>query len=157
MIIMTLERPQNKAQLDEFVERAINEYKLSSIREMSEIADVSVERVVEVIQELLNNNRIDGRLDLENERFFSSKVDVSTAPSIKNSTNARIIQPDNKYGKYAILSGAALMVIDELIPTFTINSISSADIKGILLLVGLGLIFGGLYYIGQRGTKIVSE
>ncbi len=154
---MVLERPQNAKQLEDFVEKAINEYKLSSIREMSEIANVSNDTIVEVIQKLITENRIDGRIDLEDERFFSSRIDVSTAPTVKSSTEARIVQPDNKYGKYAILSGAAIIIVDELIPIFTINSISMADVKGILLLMGLGLIIGGLYYTSQRGTEIVTE
>ena len=80
---MTLERPRDESQLDDFIEKAINEYKLSSIREISEIANVSIDRILDVIQELIAEGRIIGRLDIENGRFFNSNVDVPAAQQLR--------------------------------------------------------------------------
>lgn len=149
--------PQELIDLKQTVEQLIEVHKYSSITEISEKLEIDEDSTRELIQDLIEDGSLEGRIDESGSRFFSSNVKVSTAPSLPSGPDIEVQRPDLGNGKYGLVAGFVLFIISEVLPDFSIGFLAMEDLRGILIIISLAIIIASLMFLSRKEVVLTSS
>lgn len=130
----------------------VNEHNVSAIITMSEKLKIEPEEVVELINELLSEGKLQGTITEDNMRFFKSDAKVSDAPVIEREDKLpEFLTYDTRPGFVISILGAIVLVGGALV-SINISDAHEQDLGAVLFLIGLFIMFGGLYLVAKLKT-----
>ena len=153
VITMVLGTNLEKSLLKDNLEQLVAVHKFSSVFEMGERLEIDTETTRALLDELLGEGRLEGILDESGDRFFSSKVKVSDAPTLPSSPELVFEHPNTKNGLYVAIAGLVTIVMALVFPNISIGSLAFEDIRAVFVMVGIVLFLGGLMFISRRESK----
>ncbi|MHA1934558.1 MAG: hypothetical protein ACW97A_04705 [Candidatus Thorarchaeota archaeon] len=126
---------------------------LSAIESMSKQLGIEEEEVRVLIEELLSEGRLEGRLTEDGTRFFKAKVEVSDAPIIpKEESEPEFLTYDIRPGKYTAIVGM-IIALGAIVMFMTAQGdLQIENFASILLGIGILVVLTGCYWIGRRKT-----
>ncbi|MBE0526570.1 MAG: hypothetical protein IH631_06475 [Candidatus Thorarchaeota archaeon] len=130
----------------------VNEHNVSAIITMSEKLKIEPEEVVELINELLSEGKLQGTITEDNMRFFKSDAKVSDAPVIEHEEKLpEFLTYDTRPGFAISIFGVIVLVGGSLVSIYASDT-SEQDFAAGLFLIGLLIMFGGLYLVAKHKT-----
>ena len=130
----------------------VAEHNVSAIITMSEKLKIEPEEVVELVNELLSEGKLQGTITEDGSRFFRSNVKVSDAPIIEREEKLpEFLTYDTRPGYTISILGAIVLVGGALVSRFA-SDITEQDFGAGLFMIGLFILFGGLYLLSKSKT-----
>lgn len=130
----------------------VTEHNVSAIITMSEKLKIKPEEVLELINELLSEGKLLGTITEDNKRFFRSDAKVSHAPVIEREEAVpKFLNYNTKPGYIIAIIGGIILGSGAVINNYAIDS-TEQDIAAILFLIGLFVLFFGLFLVAKRNT-----
>jgi hypothetical protein len=150
---MTENCGSNMSELKDNLFQLIETQDLSAIESMSKQLGIEEDEVIGLIEELLSEGRLEGRLTEDGTRFFKAKVEVSDAPIIpKEESEPEFLAYDTRPGKYAAIVGIIIIVVSVVVFLIAQGDLQMENFATIFLGLGLLVVFVGCYWIGRRKT-----
>ncbi|MGY5870756.1 MAG: hypothetical protein RTV72_00785 [Candidatus Thorarchaeota archaeon] len=128
------------------------EHNVSAIVTLSEKLEVDQETVIELINELISEKKLQGTITEDGTRFFRSDAKVSDAPVIPRDDELPQFLSYNTRPGYAIAIIGFLVLIGGAIVNAYATVIEESNFAAVLLLVGAVILFAGLYLVAKRKT-----
>ncbi len=130
----------------------IVEHNVSAIVIMSEKLKIDPEAVVELINELVSEDKLHGILTEDGTRFYRSDAKVSEAPVISHEdSEPDFLSYDTRPGIVISIIGAIILIGGSLVNVYA-TGITEQNFAAALFLIGLVILFGGLYLVTKRNT-----
>ena len=128
------------------------EHNVSAIITMSEKLKIEPEAVIEMINELLSEGKLQGTISEDGARFFRSDAKVSDAPVIpREEEHPDFLSYDTRPGYAIAIIGAIILIGGGIISIYATDT-TEQDFAAILFMVGLLILFTGLYLVTRRDT-----
>ncbi len=130
----------------------VAEHNVSAIATLSEKLGIEPENVIELIKELIFDGKLQGTITEDEKRFFRSDAKVSDAPVIeREDTIPEFLSYNTRPGYVIALIGAIILVGGGLV---SVNAADAAEqnFAAGLFLLGLAILFAGLFYVARRNT-----
>ncbi len=130
----------------------IIDHNVSAIVKFSEKLELDKEEVIELLNELVAEERLHGSITDDGTRFFRSDAKVSTAPVIEREENLpEFLSYNTRPGYIIALIGMCILV------AAGVTSVSAPDITqqnfgAVLFFVGLVVLFVGAWFVARRKT-----
>lgn len=141
--------------MNENKEKLVNlviEHNVSAIVTLSENLKIEPEAVIELINELISENKLHGMLTEDGTRFYRSDAKVSEAPVIHRDEEEPVfLAYDTRPGFVIAIIGAIVLAAGAIVNNYAID-VPEHDFAAMLFLVGLAILFGGLYLVAKRKT-----
>jgi hypothetical protein len=141
---------QKQSDAKQRLELLVVEQLVSSIDAMSKDIGFDDEDTRVLLEELVAENRIHGRISENGERFFRSAVRISEAPVIQRPSTTESDGSDSRKGRYAVLGGIVTFIVGQVFPD-SLWSIPLIGNPGIFFVfAGMALILAGLFHMSQE-------
>ncbi|MHA1136335.1 MAG: hypothetical protein ACTSSE_07605 [Candidatus Thorarchaeota archaeon] len=130
----------------------IVELNVSAIITMSEKLEIEPEAVIEMINDLISEGKLHGQITEDGARFFRSDVKVSDAPVIeREGAPPDFLSYDSRPGYAIAIIGAIILIAGGVV---SINAVDTTeqDFAAGLFMIGMFILFGGLYLLTKRKT-----
>lgn len=141
--------------MNENKEKLVNlviEHNVSAIVTLSENLKIEPEAVIELINELISENKLHGMLTDDGSRFYRSDAKVSDAPVIpRDDEEPDFLTYDTRPGFAIAIIGALVLVGGTLVNNYA-TDIAERDFAAMLFLIGIAILFCGLYLVAKRKT-----
>ncbi|MFW9803014.1 MAG: hypothetical protein ACFFFC_10195 [Candidatus Thorarchaeota archaeon] len=141
-----------RIQLREMVENNI-----SSIQLMSDRLGVEVDKVASMLNEMVTEGSLEGKITLDGLRFFRKDVEVSKAPKIEISDEGpAFLRYDSRPGRIIAIIGLVVVFIGMGVSYFAAESQSLTLLNQAIAAIGIGIllmIIGG-YQVSRRPTPM---
>jgi len=141
--------------MNEKKEKLVNlivEHNVSAIVTISENLKIQPEDVVKLINELISEDKLHGMITEDGTRFYRSDAKVSEAPVIpREDEMPDFLSYDTRPGIAIAIVGAIILVAGGVVSNFA-TDVPEADFAAMLFLLGLSILFGGLYLVAKRKT-----
>ncbi|MHA1960277.1 MAG: hypothetical protein ACW99U_08605 [Candidatus Thorarchaeota archaeon] len=141
---------QEYSDAKQLLEALVVEKQVSSIEVMSTEIGIDNENTRLLLEELVADGRIHGRISENGERFFKSAVRMSGGRVIPSHSMAASERADSRKGKYAILGGIVTFIVGQVFP----DSLWSVPLIGnlgiIFVFAGMAMILAGLFHMSQE-------
>ncbi|MBD3408470.1 MAG: hypothetical protein GF411_20270 [Candidatus Lokiarchaeota archaeon] len=136
--------------MQEEIIKMVEEEKMSSIQLMSGRVGVSADKIRVILNQLVEEGRLNGTLSEDGERFFRRDLE---APETTESTemNADFLEFDPRPGKIVIAIGFIILVIGAFASLFAENYNQQDQFLAVSF-IGVLIFLGGCYYFGTRRT-----
>ena len=141
--------------MSEKKEKLINlvvKHNVSAIVTMSEKLEIEPEAVVELIDELISEGKLQGAITEDGKRFFRSNAKVSEAPVIEREEKIPEFLIYNTRPGYVIAIIGAVILGGGAIVNINATDSTEQDFAAGLFLIGLLILFAGLYLVAKRKT-----
>ena len=136
---------------DELVDLVMNE-NVSAIQILVDRLGITSDEAIELINELLGENRLNGTLTEDGTRFFKTDVKLSEAPTIERDNDPPDFTSFNsRPGIVITIIGFIIVASGVIANSFSTDAIEQ-NFAAILILVGIFVAFTGLYLISKRKT-----
>ena len=136
---------------DELIDLVMNQ-NVSGIQILADRLKISTEEVIELINELLEDGKLNGTLTEDGSRFFKSDVKLSAAPTIEREDAPPSFMDFNvKPAIATAVLGVIIIVFGLVINAITIDVVEQ-NFAAVLIFVGLMVLLAGLYIISRRNT-----
>lgn len=130
----------------------IVEHNVSAIITMSEKLAVEPEVIIEMINELVAEGKLHGTITEDATRFFRSDAKVSDAPVIeREDVMPDFLDYDTRPGYVTAVIGAVILIAGGIISANATDT-TEQNFAAILFLVGLAILFVGLFLVARRKT-----
>ena len=126
------------------------EHNVSAIVTMSEKLKVEPEVVIELINELVSEGKLQGTITEDESRFFRSDAKVSDAPVIERVDKLPEFLAYNTRPGYVISIIGAIILVGGALVNANATDVSEQNFAAGLFLIGLLILFGGLYLVAKR-------
>jgi len=128
------------------------EHNVSAIITLSEKLKIEPDAVIEMINELISEGKLQGTITDDGTRFFRSDAKVSDAPVIPREEELpEFLSYDTRPGYAIAIIGAIILLGGALVSVFATDT-SEQDFAAGLFLIGLAILFVGLYLVTKRKT-----
>ena len=128
------------------------ELNVSAIVTLSEKLEIEPEAVIEMINELISDGKLQGTITEDGKRFFRSDAKVSDAPVIeREDTIPEFLSYNTRPGYIVAIIGAVILVSGGIVNLNAADAVEQNFAAGLFLL-GLAVLFAGLYYVARRNT-----
>lgn len=128
------------------------ELNVSAIVTLSEKLEIEPEAVIEMINELISDGKLQGTITEDGKRFFRSDAKVSDAPVIeREDTIPEFLSYNTRPGYIVAIIGAVILVSGGIVNVNAADAVEQNFAAGLFLL-GLAVLFAGLYYVARRNT-----
>ena len=134
--------------------KLIVEGDLSSIELIAGRVGLTFEETLGIIQELLSEGKLRGKITEDEKRFFRENVEVSSKPVVQHEEDTPPFMEFNpRPGQLTAIIGLVLLVIG-LVGYFLTppTDVYVANVFSGVLLIGIVIMSGGCYYLGTRKT-----
>jgi DNA-binding Lrp family transcriptional regulator len=129
---------------------SVNYEGYSSILHISERLDVNQEVVLELIQKLIDESKLQGFINNNNTRFFKSKVKISTALALPNhEPNITVEGPNQKLGIFTIILSILIISTGLILPQFILEAAENGA-NAVVVISGFVTLLSGLFYISRE-------
>ncbi len=136
---------------DELVSLVMNE-NVSAIQILVDRLGITSDEVIKLINELLNESKLDGTLTEDGTRFFKTDVKMSEAPAIERDEDPPDFMSFNaKPGIITAIVGFIVIAVGVIINSLS-SDVLEQNFAAILILLGLFIAFSGLYFLSKRKT-----
>lgn len=136
---------------DELVDLVMNE-NVSAIQILVDRLDITSDEAIELINELLGENRLNGTLTEDGTRFFKTDVKLSKAPTIERDDDPPDFTSFNSRPRIVItIIGFIIVAAGVIVNSFSTDAVEQ-NFAAILILAGIFVAFTGLYLISKRKT-----
>ncbi len=139
--------------MNENKEKLVNlvvEHNVSAIMILSEKLKLDPEAVIELINELISEDKLHGMISEDGKRFFRSDAKVSDAPVIhRDEYMPEFLSYDTRPGKAIAIIGFIVLIGGGLVNYYA-TVVPERDFAAILFFVGLAIFFGGLYLATKK-------
>lgn len=126
---------------------------LSSVEAMSAELGISQDEVRAMLQDLLAQGDLKGRITQDGKRFFREGIRVSDKPAIPHQEEEpAFLRFNTKPARYVAQAGLVILVISYATLILMRGNPGLEGIAILAMALGLGLLLGGCYYIGLRKT-----
>jgi hypothetical protein len=124
--------------------QVVAENKISSLSMICGMIGAEEEQTRLIIEELVDEGTLEGSFTSDGQRFFLSKVKVSTAPIESSKDEGYVIEKaDTRQGKMILLSGLAMMIAGYIVRGFVSIFEISEQVGTAVLMVGLAVLIIG--------------
>jgi hypothetical protein len=141
--------------LKESLVSIITETGLSSVEAMSEQLETTEDVVTELIQSLVDEGAVFGKLTEDHKRFFRSDVKKSELPAVSANEELDIVSADRGYAVYVPVTGLLVFIAGQVLHN-TIGVVNDGQFytytSGIVM-GGLILLILGLMYIATIDSR----
>jgi hypothetical protein len=135
--------------------RLIQHDNLSSIEAISADLGVSQDEVRVMLQALLQEGVLKGRITPDGLRFFRNGVRVSEQPAVPSKEQEpEFLRFNTRPGRYAAEIGFVVVVISYLILIIVRGNTDVENIAVGMILVGIIMMLTGCYCVGRRKTPM---
>jgi hypothetical protein len=125
---------------------------VSAIQILVDRLEITSEEVMELIEELVDEGKLNGSLTEDGKRFFKSEVKLSDAPTIEREEKPpSFLQFNRKPGIITVVIGFIILAAGLIINSFAVEY-AEQTLAGIVNFTGLIIIMGGFYWISLRKT-----
>ena len=125
---------------------------VSGIQILADRLKISTEEAIELINELLEDGKLNGTLTEDGSRFFKSDVKLSAAPTIeREDAPPSFMDFNTKPAIATVVVGIIIMVFGLVINAFALDVVEQ-NFAAVLIFVGLMIFLAGLYIISRRKT-----
>lgn len=125
---------------------------VSSIQIMSDRTGMSEDDVVALIQKMLNEGLIKGRLSKDGRRFFREEAKVSDRPIVPAvETPPPFMRYDTRPGKVAAFFGLLIIIFGAVLLSLA-QDFAEENIGTTIIFFGAVMIMLGCYQIGRRNA-----
>ncbi|MGY5879161.1 MAG: hypothetical protein RTV31_02875 [Candidatus Thorarchaeota archaeon] len=125
---------------------------VSAIITLSEKLEVEPETVIEMINELVSEGKLQGKITEDSKRFFRSDAKVSDAPTIeREDTLPEFLSYNTKPGYVIAIIGAIILVSGAVVSNIAVD-LAEQNLAAVLFLIGLAILFVGLFLVARRNT-----
>jgi len=128
----------------------IVEHNVSAIITMSEKLKIEPETVIESINELISEGKLQGTITEDEKRFFRSDAKVSDAPVIERDETMPEFLSYNTRPGYAIAIIGAIVLIGGVSVSVIATDSNEQNLGAGLFLIGMFILFVGLYLVARR-------
>lgn len=125
---------------------------VSGIQIFADRLQITTEEVIELINELLEEGKLNGTLTEDGSRFFKSDVKLSAAPTIERDDVPPSFLSFNTRPAITIVILGFIIIVSGLVVNAFAFDVIEQNFAAVLIFVGLMIILSGLYYISQRKT-----
>jgi len=126
---------------------------LSSVEAMSAELGIDQDEVRVMLQDLLTQGGLKGRITQDGKRFFREDVRVSDKPAIpRQEEEPAFLRFNTKPARYVAEAGLVILVASYATLILMRGNAGLESIAILAMVLGLGLLLGGCYYIGLRKT-----
>jgi hypothetical protein len=123
---------------------------VSALVTLSEKLEIDQEEVIELINELVADELLHGSITEDGKRFFRSDAKVSQAPVIeRDDKEPEFLSFNSRPGIIVSIIGAVILALGAIVNSAAIDLIEQNFAAG-LFLIGLFVLFSGLYFIAKR-------
>ncbi len=127
-------------------------HNVSAIAILSEKLELDEEAIIELINELISEDKLHGMMSEDGARFFRSDAKVSDAPVIhRDDTMPEFLSYDTRPGKVIAIIGFIVLIGAGLINYYS-TDVTEENFAAILFLVGLAIFLSGLYLVTKKET-----
>ena len=141
--------------MNENKEKLVNlviEHNVSAIMILSEKLKLDPEAVIELINELISEDKLHGMISEDSVRFFRSDPKVSDAPVIhRDDKLPEFLSYDTRPGKVIAIIGFIVLIGAGLVGYYA-TDVNEENFAAILFFVGLAIFLIGLYMVTKRDT-----
>lgn len=141
--------------MNEKKEKLVNliiEHNVSAVVIISDNLKIDTEEVVKLINELIAEDKLHGTITEDGTRFYRSDAKVSEAPVIpRGEEMPDFLTYDTRPGIAIAIIGAILLLAGGLVSNFAAD-IAEGDFAAMLFLLGLFILFSGLYLVAKHKT-----
>lgn len=132
--------------------RLVVEHNLSAIVTMSDNLKIEPEAVVELINDLISEGKLQGTITEDNARFFRSDAKVSDAPVIEREGKMpEFLSYDTRPGYVIAIIGAIILIVGALVSIYAADA-TEQDFAAGFFLIGLLIMIAGLFLVAKRKT-----
>ena len=145
----------NNHEMKKFLISIINDQGLSSVEAMSEQLDTSEDIVAEIIQNLVDEGVVFGRLTDDMKRFYKSDVKKSDATIVSTSDSPDLVKSDRGFAVYIPVIGLITFIAGQILH-HTIGAANNGELynyTSAIVMGGLLIIVLGLVYIATIDSK----
>ena len=136
---------------DELVDLVLNE-NVSAIQILVDRLGITSDEVIDLINDLLKEGKLNGTITEDGSRFFKSDVKLSEAPTIERSEDLPDFMSFNsKPGMVTAIIGFIIIAAGVIVNTYSSDALEQ-NFAAILILLGMLIAFTGLYCLSQRKT-----
>ena len=134
-------------------------HNVSAIVTLSEKLEIDQEAVIELINELVADETLHGSVTEDGTRFFRSDAKVSEAPVIeRDDKEPEFLSFNSRPGIIVSIIGAIILGIGIVVNSYATQTMEQnfeagqmeQNFAAGLFLIGLFVLFGGLYFIAKR-------
>ena len=136
---------------DELIDLVMNE-NVSAIQILVDRLEITSDEVIDLINELLAEGKLNGTMTEDSKRFFKSDVKISDAPTIAREESPPDFLSFNTRPAIMVSSIGFIVVAAGIISNLITDNIIGQNLAAILILIGLFIAFAGLYRLSQRKT-----
>ncbi|TFH10042.1 MAG: hypothetical protein E4H14_03350 [Candidatus Thorarchaeota archaeon] len=134
----------------EMVVNLIVKRNVSAIITLSEKLEIETEAVIELINELISEGKLQGTFTEDGKRFFRSDAKVSDAPVIeREDIMPEFLSYNTKPGYVIAIIGALILGGGAIVNIYATDA-TEYDFAAILFLIGILILFTGLYLVAKR-------
>ena len=128
------------------------EHNVSAIVTLSEKLGIEPENVIELIKDLIFDGKLQGTITEDDKRFFRSDAKVSDAPVIeREDTMPEFLSYNTRPGYVIAALGAIILIAGGFVSVNAADAAEQNFAAGFFLL-GLAILFAGLFYVARRKT-----
>ena len=140
----TAVRSKPAVDLVDLVERNV-----SSVDMLSSQLGLSPEKTQEILLDLVEEGKLDGKLSPDGARFFRSDVKTSDAPTIGSAPELELKKQDARAGILVMISGIVMYIMGNLLVNINIEFEILWNLGSSLVFAGPLVLIAGLFYISR--------
>jgi hypothetical protein len=127
-------------------------HNVSAIVTLSEKLEIETKAVIELINELVSENKLEGSVTEDGTRFFRSNAKVSAAPVIeREEAPPDFLSYDTRPGYYIAIVGAIILITGGVVSVNAVDT-TEQDFAAGLFIIGMCILFVGLFLVARRRT-----
>jgi hypothetical protein len=132
--------------------RLIKEENVSALKVMQDELDLSYEETVALLEEVVNEDALRGRISDDGFRFWRTDARVSEAPVVpRDDRLPEFLSYDTRPGKGISIVGCIIDIIALFVLAYA-TDVGGRDLGAIVFFVGTVVTLSGLYCISRRDS-----
>ena len=136
---------------DELIDLVMKQ-NVSGIQIFAARLQITTEEVIKLVNELLEEGKLNGTLTEDSSRFFKSEVKLSEAPSIgRDEDPPSFMNFSTRPAMISMIVGIIIIVFGLIVNVFAVDAVEQ-NFAAVLIFLGLMVFFAGLYYLSKRKT-----
>jgi hypothetical protein len=125
---------------------------VSAIVTLSEKTQSEPDEIIKMLSELVNEGKLHGSVSEDGTRFFKNDARVSEAPVIhRDDKEPEFLSYNTRPGYITAIIGA-LILAGSVVVNINSTDLIEQNFAAVLFLVGIVILFVGLYFVARRKT-----